>query len=538
MQPTPWAHSNVPSLKFLCTLELAKHTSDKSAKAETNLFDDGIKKLCTELQKYVEFIENCIHSTQSDEKYSREYLINYGLRNHPEITSNYLARENLYQSKTDLNKKITQQILFSACTKGILDEPLLQDLFALNPQLNLNNGVYTPLIGASAVGNLKIIKLLMANGATIPSVASQTAWETPVFAVCTAQLRDSHKNVLRFLIENRAIFDNINHEGDTPLSYLCFRMSLSEEYSIESYLELIELLLQNGANVNHQGRNGISLLMMAATHKNPILLKTILKYNPDLEGVDSSNRTAFIIAVRNKNLDTLYLLKKAGANINHNPNGSANSALTCAAHLDNTELIRTLLLMGANTEIQDPKHQTALIIAIQKGNLEMAQVLLAYGAKVDVTDKSDASPLRIALEKENFPLVAQLLSYTDKIHTDFKLSTAFSSLLKLVKSNRVDVLQQMLNKGLFKIFEKESPSWRRLLSDNATPAMKKLLTNYRNSEYKQSPWYKKLQFEVKRLAQDRPLTVIAAGGVATVAIGAGLWYTFKHKENRSLSLLH
>lgn len=504
MELTPERIYNVPSLKFLVAQTIIKHTTDQSWHTKITSNDQKVKQLPTELQDYIQFMKNNQHKKS--------------------------------QKVTDIN---CQDMLDSACASGILDKGLLEDLIALDPNLNLNgtDRILTPLMWAAMMGKLSIMNLLIENGANIAHPLS--SGNTPVFAIARApNLLESHVDALQLLHEIGSPIDTPNEERYTPLLRLCMRGW--HQKSIDPIqIKLIELLLGYGANINYQGNSNESAILVAARH-NPILLATLLKFTPNLELVDNYGLTAFLAAAEENNFEALHLLKNAGANINYRPLPAThrNSALTNAAHRQEVGLLTKLLQLGANTEVTDPDNDTALIIAAKRNDVGTISVLLEYGANVNATDRWNHTPLLITLEKKNFPLARLLLKSTNQITPVAHFSSLIPGLGTLLETTHTDILEQMLQKGLCEIIEQSPTYYRQGLSNNATPAMKKLLTNYRSSEYKQSPWYKKLQFEVKRLAQDRPLAIITVGGVATVAIGAGLWYTLKHTENRSLPLLH
>jgi ankyrin repeat protein len=478
----------------LTTREIIKHTTDGWTKE--NQDDQKVKNLPPELQRYIQFMKA-------------------------------QGKESVKLTGLDC-----QQMLDAACASGILDETLLKDLLATDSNLKLDgtNRTLTPLMWAAMMGNPTIINLLIENGADVRYQLS--SGNTPIFAIARApELLESHVTALELLLQKGALLDVPNEETVTPLLRLCYQ-GWYKKLIDPIQIKLIELLLAGGANVNYQAGSHTNALMVAARH-NPILLTTILKYNPNLELTDSSGDTALLIAAKDDNFKALELLKNAGANIDYRPTTYSNSALTSAAHQQKTERLAKLLQLGANTEVTDHEDDTALIIAAKKDDRDACILLLKHGANVNATtDWGKSTPLLIALKNVNFSLARLLLNATKQITVPDHISSFIPSLDKLLKSEHTDIFNEMLDKGLDDIIEK-TPYYRHYLSEEATEDMKKILATYRSPEYKKFPLYKKLFFEAKRFGKDHKGAIIlgVAGTTATVAVGAGVWYLFKSKSS-------
>lgn len=115
-------------------------------------------------------------------------------------------------------------------------------------------------------------------------------------------------------------------------------------------LEIMDCLLKNGVNVNHEGN---------------------YKWTP------------LIYACFNDNIGAVKLLITHGANVNAKDNVGL-SPLMCA--LMNRELFITLIKNGANIDLQDNLGETALIKAAQSKNIEAIKILLNHNADINVKD--------------------------------------------------------------------------------------------------------------------------------------------------------
>jgi len=86
-------------------------------------------------------------------------------------------------------------------------------------------------------------------------------------------------------------------------------------------LEMIDILMKAGADVDHQNYNGYSALMKAAGWGNLESVKYLIeKYNAniDLKNIKYEySSTSLILAARNNHLDIVKYLLKKGANYKH-----------------------------------------------------------------------------------------------------------------------------------------------------------------------------------------------------------------------------
>ena len=133
-----------------------------------------------------------------------------------------------------------------------------------------DGNVYTALMRQSGTGNLPLVKLLLENGANPNAFGRRTRWTALHFAVNNAQ-------------DNRRPLDHRPH------------------------LEIIDLLLQHGANIEAQDDEGMTPLIRAAHNQEPNLTKHLLMAGAYIHAVDLRNRTAI------DNAQRAYLLNKTRA---------------------------------------------------------------------------------------------------------------------------------------------------------------------------------------------------------------------------------
>ena len=110
-----------------------------------------------------------------------------------------------------------------------------------------NEQGYTPLMGASAMGRIEIVKLLLDKGAN-PALQDKTG-RTALHYAAMAGNQDAAKQ----LIDKNAPVNAKDEDGFTPLMY-----------SIASHnIDLVNLLLEKGADVNGKSNDGTTALALA-----------------------------------------------------------------------------------------------------------------------------------------------------------------------------------------------------------------------------------------------------------------------------------
>lgn len=99
--------------------------------------------------------------------------------------------------------------------------------------------------------------------------------------------------------------------------------------------ETVQLLIENGANVNAREIDGKTALMMAASHGHTETAKLLIENGADINTKDEDGNTTLMWAAE-ENTETVQLLIENGANVNaRNKNGK--TALMWAIYYGHTE---------------------------------------------------------------------------------------------------------------------------------------------------------------------------------------------------------
>jgi cytochrome c551/c552 len=122
-------------------------------------------------------------------------------------------------------------------------------------------------------------------------------------------------------------------------------------------IQVYNLLLDRGADVNAKGRNNATALMYAAKSGNIELVKLLLDREADINAKDGDTVTALMYAANSGNIELVKMLLDKGADINarivsNDVKSNGLTALRIASAKGNAEIVKLLKEKGAveNTE--------------------------------------------------------------------------------------------------------------------------------------------------------------------------------------------
>ncbi len=131
----------------------------------------------------------------------------------------------------------------------------------------------------------------------------------------------------------------------------------------------------------------------------------LLEQGADINTLDSDAPLTF--ALYHKHSSLAHMLIEKGADINLPTSGHAFSPLMVAAIAGMQDIVRLLIELRAQINVQSSEGTTALMYALMYGNLEIAQMLLDAGADIHLKNKKGNNALTHAVDYA-FMLLNQL----------------------------------------------------------------------------------------------------------------------------------
>jgi ankyrin repeat protein len=129
-----------------------------------------------------------------------------------------------------------------------------------------------------------------------------------------------------------------------------------------------------------------------------------------VEPVEPLVRAAF-----KEELEEVKLLAFSASDLDVRDKYTSMTALEQATENGNLEIVRTLLLAGANANAKNESGRTALMYLRESATADLVRELISGGAKIDEQDESGGTALMNAASQSNFEAVKELVDRGAKI---------------------------------------------------------------------------------------------------------------------------
>ncbi|KAL0994681.1 hypothetical protein UPYG_G00125760 [Umbra pygmaea] len=261
-----------------------------------------------------------------------------------------------------------------ACSGGRQEVVELLLLRGANKE-HRNVSDYTPLSLAASGGYVNIIKILLNAGAEINSRTGSKLGISPLMLAAM----NGHVPAVKLLLDMGSdINAQIETNRNTALTLACF----------QGRAEVVSLLLDRKANVEHRAKTGLTPLMEAASGGYAEVGRVLLDKNADVNAPPVPS--------------------------------SRDTALTIAADKGHYKFCELLIIRGAHIDVRNKKGNTPLWLAANGGHFDVVQLLLQAGADVDAADNRKITPLMSAFRKGHVKVVQYLVKEVNQFPSDIE----------------------------------------------------------------------------------------------------------------------
>ncbi|XP_041124125.1 poly [ADP-ribose] polymerase tankyrase-2 isoform X4 [Polyodon spathula] len=229
--------------------------------------------------------------------------------------------------------------------------------------------------------------------------------------------------------------------------------------------DVVDYLLQNGANVHARDDGGLISLHNACSFGHAEVVNLLLRHGADPNSRDNWNYTPLHEAAIKGKIDVCIVLLQHGADPTiRNTDGktsfdlaepSAKSVLTGeykkdelleSARAGNEEKMMALLTpLNVNCHASDGRKSTPLHLAAGYNRVKIVQLLLQHGADVQAKDKGDLVPLHNACSYGHYEVTELLVKHGACVNAVDLWQ--FTSLHEAASKNRVEVCSLLLSYG-------------------------------------------------------------------------------------------
>ncbi|XP_074596039.1 rabankyrin-5 [Brevipalpus obovatus] len=223
--------------------------------------------------------------------------------------------------------------------------------------------------------------------------------QTPLHMACAWGL----EQVVQHLLEFGANVNAQDAEGKTPLHEAIYY----QHGTITS-----TLLRHPSINLNLRDKNGNTPFATAMNIKNNKAAQEILNRDPNsAENYDSKGYNFLHTAIKKVDIESVLFLLSIHVNVHSRVQDTLQmTPLHLAVEIGSELIIRNLLLAGANINDVTSQKQTSLHLAAEHDHSSICSVLLDQGIDFDAKDANSNNALHIACQKGHLTTCKVLLS--------------------------------------------------------------------------------------------------------------------------------
>ncbi|KAG8579262.1 hypothetical protein GDO81_010781 [Engystomops pustulosus] len=301
---------------------------------------------------------------------------------------------------------------------------------------------FTPLILAATAGHAGVVEILLDKGADIEAQSERTK-DTPLSLACSG----GRQEVVELLLSRGANKEHRNVSDYTPLSLAAsggyvniIKILLNAGAEINSrtgsklgisplmlaamngHVPAVKLLLDMGSDINAQiETNRNTALTLACFQGRAEVVSLLLDRKANVEHRAKTGLTPLMEAASGGYAEVGRVLLDKGADVNSPPvPSSRDTALTIAADKGHYKFCDLLINRGSHIDVRNKKGNTPLWLAANGGHLDIVQLLVLAGADVDAADNRKIMPLMAAFRKGHLKVVQFMVKEVNQFPSDIE----------------------------------------------------------------------------------------------------------------------
>lgn len=236
--------------------------------------------------------------------------------------------------------------------------------------------------------SLAMVRLLLDHGARIEEEDNSSSWRSTALSRASGT---ENTEVVKLLLDKGA---NVNHCGkgsDTPLYSACYSRQLAN----------LRLLITSGANVNEEPDDPDEWSPIHACYDHAEIVKTLLNNGADPNRL-AGRESCLHLAVGSHQPDTVRVLlahrpkidlELTTESLTDDEDDNYTALCLACSSVESAKIVRKLLDAGANANHQTKLGKRPLDICVEAGSTAVARALLEYRVPVDTVDDDGNTPL-------------------------------------------------------------------------------------------------------------------------------------------------
>lgn len=156
-------------------------------------------------------------------------------------------------------------------------------------------------------------------------------------------------------------------------------------------------LVKKGAEINAKDKkSGFTPLILAVINSNLNVIETLIECGAEVNTTEKNGFTPLILAA-GSDFEAVKILIQSGADVNFRDNIGATALMYSSAYTKNSSIIKMLIQSGADVNAKNNYGTTALMYAAEKNKVpEIIETLLRSGASVNSKNDDGESALMLA----------------------------------------------------------------------------------------------------------------------------------------------
>lgn len=210
----------------------------------------------------------------------------------------------------------------------------------------------------------------------------------------------------------------------------------------------LEMSSRFDIDIDSQDENGVTMLMEAIEFGEEQIVDELLQEGANINLQNNYGQTALMFAIQKEQNTVVDSLIALGADVNHQDKNGC-TPLMFAAYWGRTRCA-LIMMPQAKSCLVNIQGQTALMIAIERRSVIIAKSLIFAGAKINIQDNIGDTALMLAVETRQADIVKAIIDANidkDKSYLDIQDNDGTTPLIAAINIRHIYISDLLVDAG-------------------------------------------------------------------------------------------